>query len=117
MKRAGNVIEQRLLGRVLFLKKLTVQQDSEGQKVEANGININIKGIEFYSKKFFQKGSRITIQFCLNNEVNAKPVLIDAEVIWSKIEQNGAVTGAQFSCVIKYDNYPKLYKLIYEQGI
>ena len=100
-----------------FLKKLIIQVAENGQKVEASGININIGGIGFYSKKFFQKGSRISIQVCLDNKLHQNAVWINAVVVWSRIEQDGAVTGAQFDNIIKFENYPELYKVIYKQSI
>lgn len=87
MKRSETNIEQRLSERVPFLKKLIIQEAENGQKVEASGININIGGIGFYSKKFFQKGSRISIQVCLDNKLHPDAVWINAVVVWSRIEQ------------------------------
>lgn len=102
--------------RVSFFKELVIMEKKSGKKVEANGINISVGGIGFYSKNIFQKGTPISIQICLNNELQAGAVWINATAMWSKIEQDGVITGAEFDTIIKPTNHPILYKMIYERN-
>ncbi len=106
--------EKRQWERVSFFQKLIVLETSSGLKVDANSINISVGGIGFFSKKIFQKGTHLSIQICMNNELQAQTIWINAIVAWSKFEQDGAVTGAQFDTLIKAVNHPILYKIIYE---
>ncbi len=108
--------EKRHWERVSFFRKLVVQETISGRNFESNGINISVGGIRFYSKKIFQTGARISIQICMNNKLHTENALVNAIVKWSKIEQDGAVTGAQFETSIKPADHPILYKMIYEQS-
>jgi len=112
-----SLANKRAYGRVPFTGRLMVLDASSGQKFEANGINIGVAGIGFYSEKLFQKDSRISIQVCLDNASHLDPVWINATVRWSKIEQDGAVMGVQFDTFIKSVEHPELYELIYEKKV
>ena len=99
--------------RVPFAKKLTIKDMASGQEFEANGIDISVKGIGFYSKKFFSKDSRIAIQVWLDDDAQKDPVWINGVVRWAKLEQDGAVAGCQFDNLIKPAEHPRLYEMIY----
>jgi hypothetical protein len=107
----------RVSERVPFTKRLTVLDVNTGQKFEANGIDMSVAGMGFYSKKFFQKNSRVSIQVWLDNVSQKDPVGINAIVRWSKLEQDGAVMGVQFDTPIKSAEHPKLYELIYKKEV
>lgn len=107
--------ERRDYERVPFTKKLMVMDASSGERFEARGIDISIKGIGFYSKKLFQKGSRISIQVWLDNALRIDPFWINAIVRDSGLEQDGAVMHAQFDTFIKVADHPVLYELICKQ--
>jgi hypothetical protein len=95
------------------VKRLTILDVESGQKFEANGIDISVKGIGFYSKKFFSNNSRVSIQVWLDDVSQKDPVWINAVVRWSKLEQDGAIIGVQFDTLIKPVEHPKLYEMIY----
>lgn len=103
--------------RVPFTKRLTVLDADSGQKFNAFGIDISVKGVGFYSKKFFQTDERISIQVWLedDSEKDKDPVWINATVRWSKLEQDGAVIGVQFDTLIKAGEHPRLYEMIYKE--
>jgi hypothetical protein len=103
--------------RVPFAKKLTIMDVSSGQKFEANGIDISVMGMGFYSKKFFSKNSRISIQVWFDNVSQTDPKWINATVRWSTLEQDGAMMGVQFDAPIKLTDHPKLYELIYKKEV
>jgi len=103
--------------RVPFTKRLTVLDVNSGRKFEANGIDMSVIGIGFYSKKLFQKDSRISMQVWLDNISQKDPVWINGTVKWSKLEQDGAVMGVQFDTLIKSAEHPKLYELIYKKKV
>ncbi|MGA2914646.1 MAG: PilZ domain-containing protein [Sedimentisphaerales bacterium] len=107
-------ISRREYERVPFVKRLTVRDVESGGKYEANGIDISVKGIGFYSKKFFSKDTRVAIQVWLDEDTQKDPVWINATVKWSKLEQDGAVMGAQFDTLVKPTEHPKLYEMIYK---
>ena len=107
------IISRREYERVPFTKKLMVMDVESGEKFDANSIDISVKGIGFYSRKFFSKESRVGIQIWLDDVSQEDPVWIDATVKWSKLEQDGAVIGVQFDTLIKAAEHPKLYEIIY----
>lgn len=110
-------MEKRVYERVPFTRKLTVLDVNSGQKFEANGIDVSVVGMGFYSKKFFQKDSRISIQVWLDDVSQKDPVWINATVRRSKLEQDGAVMGVQFDTLVKSAEHPKLYELIYKKEV
>jgi hypothetical protein len=85
-----------------------------GHKFEANGIDISVKGIGFYSTKIMQKDRRISIQVWLDDVSQKDPVWITGTVKWSKFEQDGAIMGVEFDTLIKPTEHPKLYEMIYK---
>jgi hypothetical protein len=103
--------------RVPFAKRLTVLDVNSGQKFEANGIDISVMGMGFYSKKFFQTKNRVSIQVWLDNVSQQDPAWINATVRWAKLEQDGAVMGVRFDTIIKSTEHPKLYELIYKKEV
>lgn len=106
-------MSQREYERVPFMKRLTVMDAGSGRKYEANGIDISVKGIGFYSKKFFSKESKVAIQVWFDEDSQKDPVWINATVKWSKLEQDGAIMGVQFDTLIKPAEHPGLYEMIY----
>ena len=104
-----SLMQKREYDRVSFLKRITLKDVKTNHLIEANGIDINIKGVRFYSEKFFSMNDRISMQIWLDNV----SVWISGKIIWSHIEQDGAITGVQFDDPIKPDTHPKLYKMIY----
>lgn len=97
--------------RVPFTKRLTVMDSISGRKYEGNGIDISVKGIGFYSEKFLAEETRISIQVWLD-ETKKDPVWINATVKWAKLEQDGAIIGAQFNNLVKSAEHPRLYEMI-----
>lgn len=110
-------ISRRECERVPFMKRLTILDVESGQKFEANGVDISVTGMGFYSKKFFQRNSRISIQVWLDGDLQQDAVWIGATVKWSKLEQDGAIMGVQFDTFIKSTEHPKLYELIYKREV
>jgi len=117
MNKTRNLSLTRAYERVPFARRLTVLDVNSGQKFEANGIDMSVMGMGFYSKKFFQKNSRISIQVWLDNVSQKDPVWINATVRWSKLEQDGAVMGVQFDAPVKSAEHPKLYEIIFSEEV
>jgi c-di-GMP-binding flagellar brake protein YcgR len=107
-------ISRREYERVPFAKKLTVLDLNSGNTYEANGIDISVKGIGFYSKKLLQKDHHISIQVWLDDVSQKDPVCLTGAVKWSKLEQDGAIIGVQFDALIKPSQHPKLYEMIFK---
>ena len=110
-------VEKRAYARVPFTRKLIVRDLNTGQKFWANGIDISLMGIGFYSKKFLPKNHRVSMQLWLDGADKVDPVWLNGVVKWAKLEQNGAVIGVQFGAIIKSAEHQELYKQIYEKCI
>lgn len=107
-------VNRREYERVPFLKRLTVRDVDTGQKFRANGIDISVKGVGFFCKKFFPKESRVSLQIWLDDDGQKDPIWINATVKRAQLEQNGAIIGVQFDNLVKPAEHPKLYEMIYK---
>jgi len=104
---------QREYDRVSFLRRITVKIPTKDLFISASSIDINIKGLRFFSEKYFSAGEKIAVQVWLDSVSARDPLWISARVVWSNVERNGAITGIQFDELIKPDRHPNLYKMIY----
>ncbi|MBN1787224.1 MAG: PilZ domain-containing protein [Sedimentisphaerales bacterium] len=107
-------VEKRAYARVPFTRKLVARDLKTGKKYWANGIDISVMGIGFFSKKFFPKNDRVSVQVWLDSQGKVDPVWMNGTVKWAKLEQGGAIIGIQFDSLIKSAEHPELYKQIYE---
>ena len=105
---------RRAYERIPFIKRLTVLDVNTNRIFDANGIDISVKGVGFYSSKLFQKGHHVSIQIWLDDVSQKDPVWIGGTVKWSKLEQDGAIMGIEFDALIKPAEHPKLYGMIYK---
>ena len=103
-------IERRRYERVPFSARLTVVDLASGHRFKANAIDISVVGMAFYAEKLFGNNSRIRIHIRLKDAGQEQPVEVGATVRRARLEQDGAIMGAEFDAPLSPSHQPMLYE-------
>ena len=103
-------VERRRYERVPFSAKLTVVDVASGHRFKANAVDISAVGIGFYAETLFAENSRISIPLQLKDDGREELVELGATVRRSRLEQDGAIMGAEFDAPLSPARQPRLYE-------
>ena len=96
--------------RVPFAARVTVADAASGARYEGNSIDLSAGGVGFYTRRFFEPGARIRVSIWLTVSGRQEPVELPATVRWARVEQGGAIMGAEFDAVLSAARQPTLWE-------
>ena len=100
--------ERRQYERVPFSCDLTIEDLGNGRRCKGCSINLSRGGIGFYADSFLATGAHVGIHLWVDRTEGRRPVELLATVRWARVEDRGAVLGAEFDCALTPAEQPLL---------